>query len=368
MFHAPRGRARVRLATPGGSAWDARVENGSAALGRPAARRGPDAEICADERTWERLADDLGAGMEAFSRGRLRIRRNLHVGVGFLAATGGGTGPGRLRFREVRTREGRLAVLEAGQGEPLLMLHGLGGTKQSFLPTVAALAPHRRLVAVDLPGFGDSDKPVGTYTPSMFCRWVAALLDELGIERCHLLGHSLGGRVALEVGFRHPERVAALVLMTPSLAWLRERRWAPLLRLVRPELGLLQPTPRPVVEAVVRRLIPGSDGEGPGAVAADEFMRSYLDARGRAAFYAAARQIYLEEPDAFWKRLRTLAPESLFIWGRNDGLVPLGFVRYVEEALPSAQHLELDSGHIPQLERPRETHAAISRFLAERGL
>ncbi|MBW3534939.1 MAG: alpha/beta fold hydrolase, partial [Gemmatimonadetes bacterium] len=54
---------------------------------------------------------------------------------------------------------------------------------------------------VDLPGFGDSDKPVGSYTPSMFCRWVAALLDELGIERCHLLGHSLGGRVALEVGF-----------------------------------------------------------------------------------------------------------------------------------------------------------------------
>lgn len=66
--------------------------------------------------------------------------------------------------------------------------------------------------------------------------------------------------------------------------------------------------------------------------------------------------------------LRTLAPESLFIWGRRDGLVPSGFVRHVEEALPSAQHVELDYGHIPQLERPREMHAAISRFLRSRPL
>ncbi len=249
-----------------------------------------------------------------------------------------------------------------------MLLHGLGGTKQSVLPTVAALAGERRLVAVDLPGFGDSDKPLAGYTPSMFCSWIAALLDELGIERCHLLGHSLGGRVALEVGFRHPDRVEALVLMTPSLAWLRERRWAPLLRLVRPELGLIQPTPKPVADAIVRRLVPGARGDGPGAAAVDEFMRSYLGARGRAAFYATARQIYLEDPDAFWKRLRTLAPESLFIWGRRDGLVPRGFVRHVEEALPSAQHVELDCGHLPQLERPRETHAAISRFLRSRPL
>lgn len=367
-FHAPEGRARVRLSTPDGRAWDARVQGRRARLVAAAARTAPDAEIRADEATWERVASDLRGGMEAYARGRLRVRRNLHVGVGFLAATSGVDGPGRLRFGEVRTRHGRLAVLEAGKGEPLLLLHGLGGTKQSFLPTVAALAGERRLVAVDLPGFGDSAKPVASYTPSMFCSWIVALLDELGIERCHLLGHSLGGRVALELGFRDPDRVEALVLMTPSLAWLRERRWAPLLRLVRPELGLIQPTPKPVADAIVRRLVPGARGEGPGAAAVDEFMRSYLGARGRAAFYAAARQIYLEDPDAFWKRLRTLAPESLFIWGRRDGLVPSGFVRHVEGALPSAQHVELDCGHLPQLERPRQTHAAISDFLRSRPL
>lgn len=366
-LHLPGGRARVRLAVGDEQAWDVRIEGGRARL-TDRGRGEPDALIRADPATWKRMAADLRGGMDAYGAGRLRVRRNLHVGVGFLAATSGLEGPGRLRFREVRTARGRMAVLEAGEGEPLVLLHGLGGTKQSFLPTVAALAPGRRLVAVDLPGFGDSDKPVARYTPQMFGEWVSALLDELGLDRCHLLGHSLGGRVALEVGFREPDRIAALVLMTPSLAWLRERPWAPFLRLVRPELGLIQPTPRIVADAVVRRMIPGSRGEGAAAAAVDEFMRAYAGARGRAAFYAAARQIYLEEPERFWEQLRTLAPESLFIWGARDGLVPSSFAHHIEDALPQARHVELDSGHVPQLERPRELHGAIEAFLRERPL
>ena len=99
----------------------------------------------------------------------------------------------------------------------------------------------------------------------------------------------------------------------------------------------------------------------------DEFLRVYLTPRGRAAFYAAARQIYLEEPegdDGFWTRLKTLRPEALFVWGRKDQIVPLAFARHVSEAVPRAQHVELDCGHVPQLERPRETHAAVLQFLA----
>jgi pimeloyl-ACP methyl ester carboxylesterase len=113
----------------------------------------------------------------------------------------------------------------------------------------------------------------------------------------------------------------------------------------------------------VRSLIPGATGDGWAAAGADEFLRTYLTARGRAAFYAAARHIYLEEPEKFWRRLAQLATDSLFIWGRNDPLVPLGFARHVQRALPTARHVELDCGHIPQLERPRETHQAIARFL-----
>ena len=89
---------------------------------------------------------------------------------------------------------------------------------------------------------------------------------------------------------------------------------------------------------------------------------------GRAAFYAAARQIYLEEPhgkEGFWPRLRTLQADALFVWGRRDRLVPIAFARHVKEALPHARHLELDCGHVPQVERPEQTHAALAAFLSD---
>ena len=107
------------------------------------------------------LEHDVAAGMDAFRRGRLRVRRNLHLGVGFLAATAGATGPGRFRFHRARTKAGEFSVLEAGTGAPIVMLHGLGGTKASFLPSVAALAGSFRVIAVDMLGFGDSSKPLG---------------------------------------------------------------------------------------------------------------------------------------------------------------------------------------------------------------
>jgi pimeloyl-ACP methyl ester carboxylesterase len=170
--------------------------------------------------------------------------------------------------------------------------------------------------------------------------------------------------VALEVALHAPERVRALGLLAPSLAWRRERPWASLLRFVRPELGAIQPAPRAVVERIVDRVVPGGS-DGWAAAGVDEFMRAYMTRRGRAAFYAAARQIYLEEPEGahgFWTRLRSLEPPALFVWGRQDKLVPLAFARHVSEAVPVAEHLELDCGHVPQLERPRETHDALERF------
>jgi pimeloyl-ACP methyl ester carboxylesterase len=247
------------------------------------------------------------------------------------------------------------------------MIHGLGATKVSFLPTLAALAPHHRAVAVDLPGFGDSDKPIlAPYNARYFARTMTALLDALELDRASFVGNSMGGRVAIEVGLQSPERVSRIALLAPSLAWLRDRPWAPYLRWVAPQLGLIQPAPRPIVDGIVRRLIPGADEEWTAA-GIDEFLRSYLTPRGRAAFYAAARNIYLENPhgpDGFWTRLPELKPPSLFVWGRRDPIVPIRFARHVRESLPHAEHLELACGHVPQLERPKQTHEALLRFLA----
>src|SRR5688572_24948357 len=313
-----RREARIRLEGPGVGEWDAVIKDDAATL-EPADGKAPDAIITADGRTWHKLATDLRGGMDAFRAGRLTVRRDLHLGVGFLAATARTNGDETaLRFTAVDTEIGEISTMQAGIGPPVVLLHGLGATKASFLPTLAALAPHHRVIAIDLPGFGDSTKPLNApYHAPYFARSVVGLLDALDMQQADVVGNSMGGRVAIEVGLRHPDRVRRLALLAPSLAWLRDRRWAPLLRLVPPQLGAIQPAPRAIVEGIVRRLVPGG-AEGWSAAGVDEFLRSYLTPNGRAAFYAAARNIYLEEPHGekgFWTRLPELRTPSLFVWG-----------------------------------------------------
>ena len=105
-----------------------------------------------------------------------------------------------------------------------------------------------------------------------------------------------------------------------------------------------------------------------GDAGVDEFLRSYLTPRGRAAFYEAGRNIMLDEPhgeQGLWTRLATLRPPALFVWGDSDRLVPAGFSRHVAEAVPGARQVILpECGHVPQVERPEETNALLQSFFA----
>ena len=357
-------RVRIRLISDAGE-WDAVLFGTSVQL--VPARGRPDAEISAPDEVWRRLALDVERGMDHFHAGRLRIRRNLHHGVGFLAATSGRRDPERLEFRSHHTSTGRISTMEAGSGEPLICLPGLGGTKASFMTTLTALAHERRVIAIDLPGFGDSDKPVtGRYDAAWFADVVVELLDELGLEQADLIGNSMGGRVALETGLRARNRVGRIVLLSPAMPWLRRERTLDLiLRAPLPLLGLLQPAPRAIVEPIVRRLIP-SGNEGWIAAGLDEFLRAFCTPSGRFAFYESARNIARDEPEGpegLWHRLGSMEQETMFVWGRHDTLVPIAFMKHVERALPAAKHLELNCGHVPQLEAAAQTHAAVSDFL-----
>jgi pimeloyl-ACP methyl ester carboxylesterase len=367
VLDIPGGSARIRLGVEGEPEWDAVITDYGADL-FPAGDEKFDAELIADEKTWRQIADDVGFGMSAFSDSALRVRQNLHLGVGFLAATSGIVDPGRMEFKAVDTGAGRISTLTAGQGEPVICIHGLGGTKASFLTTIEALSTDRRVIAIDLPGFGDSDKPIeAPYDAPWFAATVIELLDELGIEQAHLVGNSMGGRVAIEAGLLYPERVRSMVLLAPALAWLRDRRWRWLLRGPLPKLGLIQPAPRVITDPLVRGLVPGGR-KGWTAAGIDEFLRSFLTPRGRVAFYESARNIYMDEPhgeEGLWTRMEKLSPPALFVWGQKDTLVPIGFRKHVERVLPSASHLELGCGHVPQMEEPVATHDEMRLFYAD---
>jgi pimeloyl-ACP methyl ester carboxylesterase len=178
----------------------------------------------------------------------------------------------------------------------------------------------------------------------------------------------MGGRVALEIALQHPERVRSVAALCPAVAFVK-RDFHPLVKLLRPELGLLpHKLRRGMVERRLWSLFCDPDALDPSVadVVVDEFQRIYGSAGARVAFYASARNIYLDRPfgrGGFYPRLSALEPPALFVWGTHDKLIPPGFRRHVAEALPGAEQIVLDGcGHVPQVERPEQTAGMLRRL------
>lgn len=366
-----RAIVQIRISDLGRS-WEVELR-GDRCKVRTSPRSEPDVTIGTDAATWLDLREGRLSGLDAFRQRRLWARGDLDAAVGFEGLFRlPDDRPPLLRLHDVRVRGARISCLTAGHGpRRAILIHGLGGTKSSFYETVAALSPDHTVHAIDLPGFGSSSKPLASYGPDFFARHVLRLMDALAVDRADLVGNSLGGRIALEVGLRAPSRVRSLSLLAPSMAFRRGRGLAPLVRVLRPELAALPPvvSPRQVSDRFWQ-MIAHPDRVDPSVadLAADEFFRSHRSRSGRIAFYAAARQIYLEAPHGprgFWTRLENLRPPALFIWGSEDRLVPARFSRHVETALPEASQVVLpECGHVPQVELPERTHELVREFIA----
>jgi pimeloyl-ACP methyl ester carboxylesterase len=356
-----------------GQTWEIRLTEAEARVRRGVTCTRPDVTIGTDADTWLRLRNAEMSGIEAFHQRLLYARGDLDLAVGFEGRFARPDGrPPLLRLHDVRLPGRRVRTLTMGEGDQdVLLLHGLGAAKSSFFETAAALAPHFRVHAIDFPGFGASSKPtLGPYTARWFADTVIGVMDELGIDDAHLVGNSMGGRVAIEVGLRNPDRVRALGLLCPAVAFVR-RAWHPLVRLLRPEFGLLpHKYPRRAVASQLWSLFCDADTLDPALadIVVDEFQRIYRSPAARFAFLSAARNIYLDAPwgkNGFYARLADLEAPALFIWGTHDQLIPVGFKKHVAEWLPSARQIVLENcGHVPQIERPEVTQNLLRAFFA----
>src|SRR3954463_11656269 len=356
-----------------GHTWEVRCTTHGARVRAGVTGRDPDVVIGTDADTWLRLRRGELSGVEAFSQRRLYARGDLDLAVGFEGMFRLPNGrPPLLRIHDlVLEYVVRVSTLTMGHGPDVLLLHGLGATKASFFDTAAALSRRYRVHVLDLPGFGGSSKPaLARYGARFFARSVLGAMDALEIDRAHLVGNSMGGRVAIEVGLREPDRVGGLGLLCPALAFAR-RGYQPLVRLLRPELGLLPHSlGRGRIEKQFWSMFADRDLVDPSVadIVVDEFERIYRSAGARLAFLASARSIYLDAPfgrDGLFPRMESLEPPALFVWGSHDKLTPAGFRRHVERWLPSAEQIVLDGcGHVPQVERPERTNGLLVRFFA----
>ncbi len=353
-----------------GHTWEVRCTSRAARVRKGGSRRRPDVTLSTDADTWLRLRQGEFSGIDAFQRRLLAVRGNLDYAIAFegLFRLVGGRPP-LLQIHEIPVGRHRISTLTMGRGPDVLLLHGLGGTRASLFETAAALSRTYRVHAPDLPGFGSSCKPaLGGYNARWFAEIMFGLMDRLEIPRAHVVGNSMGGRVAIEMGLNAPERIGALGLLCPAVAWIR-RGLHPIVRLLRPELGLLPHTfRRSVVASQFWSMFYDRDLIDPAVadLVVDEFQRIYHTAGARYALLASARNIYLEAPfgrNGFYRRLAELQPPALFVWGSHDRLVPPAFSRHVQKVLPQAEQVTIDGcGHVPQVERADETNELLLSF------
>lgn len=355
-----------------GHTWEVRCTSRAARVRKGGSRRPPDVTLSTDAATWLRLRRGEFSGIDAFQRRLLGVRGNLDHAIAFegMFRLPGGRPP-LLEVHDIPVGRHRISTLTMGRGPDVLLLHGLGGTRASLFETAAALSGTYRVHAPDLPGFGSSCKPaLGGYNARWFAEIMFGLMDRLEIPRAHVVGNSMGGRVAIEMGLNAPDRIGALGLLCPAVAWIR-RGLHPIVRLMRPELGLLpHGFRRSVVASQFWSMFYDRDLIDPAVadLVVDEFQRIYHTAGARYALLASARNIYLEAPfgrHGFYRRLAELQPPALFVWGSHDRLVPPAFSRHVRKWLPQAEQVTIDGcGHVPQVERAAETNELLLSFFA----
>ncbi|MPZ70533.1 MAG: alpha/beta fold hydrolase [Actinobacteria bacterium] len=366
--HEGRWRLHVGRAYP----RDVVVRDGTCTVGKPSGR--PDAEIFAPADVWKQMYDGKLSGIEAFAAGDLNVRGSIEKALRFETMferpDAGGL---EYSIEMVKVGRARVSTLFAGDpsAEPLVLMHGLGATKSSWLTVVPELARRYRVVAVDLPGFGASSKPRARYDAEFLASSMIEFLDVLGYESAMFAGNSMGGRVAMEIAMLEPERAKAIACLCPAAAFSnRPALW--LVKLARPELGFFAPRlPRSQIISGLRQLFADPEvlQQGWYEAATDDFLSSWRSPRTRMAFFAAARHIYLDEPlgDAgFWARLRMMQTPSLFIYGAKDALITHRFGGRVQRELPSAE-VEVwdDCGHVPQIEHPLMTADRLLGFFGQ---
>ena len=261
----------------------------------------------------------------------------------------------------------RVAYLDEGAGDVLLLIHGIGGSTDCWRGVVHKLASRYRVIAVDLLGHGQSDKPRGDYSLGAFAVWLRDFLDALDIREATVIGHSFGGGVALQFAHQHKEYCRRLVLISsgglgPDLGPLLRMMSLPGAELVLP---LIASPPAVQVGKVLRKRALSS---GRGATRYSETLKGLAalsNRHSRAAFLRTLRSVVDHRGQAVCalNRLRTDLP-TMIIFGDQDRCIPVAHAHSAHNAIPgSVLHVIPGVGHQPQVQCPDTVARLVGEFI-----
>jgi pimeloyl-ACP methyl ester carboxylesterase len=268
--------------------------------------------------------------------------------------------------RDVVGKSARVRVREVGSGKPLLLLHDFLSDHGEWAGVEAPLAARFRLISVDLPGFGESEKPAPSRFKYDFDHFADALVEVAGAldaAPLSVCGHGLGGAIAIALAERHPSMIDRVVLVSPPLFGSQLVPIAKLFAL-------------PVIGAVAFKQLVGQRalswhfrrGVFASTRPATDRLERLFDVFNTPAAREAAGAVLesLRDTRTLEARLARVGSPALVVWGRKDGLAPAGHARRLSRALPDARLELLDCGHSPAEEMPERFAAVALEFLAHK--
>jgi pimeloyl-ACP methyl ester carboxylesterase len=252
----------------------------------------------------------------------------------------------------------RYAYLEGGQGEPLMLLHGFGANKDSFVRVARFLAPRYRLIVPDNIGFGESSHlPEADYAPPAQVERLRALAQALGIKRLHLGGSSMGGHIAMTYASLYPTEVASLWLLDPGGVWSAPQSE---LRKILSETGRNPLMAKSEDEFAELFALVMSD---PPFI-----LRPMLNvmARERIRNFTLEERIFKQiGADSVEKRVTGLSTPVLIVWGDQDRAIHVATAEVLHRLMPRSQVIIMPGiGHLPMIERPQQSADDYFRFRA----
>jgi pimeloyl-ACP methyl ester carboxylesterase len=264
----------------------------------------------------------------------------------------------------------RVAYRDEGDGEVLLLIHGMAGSSDTWRSVIPQLSKKFRVIAPDLLGHGESAKPRGDYSLGAFAVWLRDLLDELGVSHTTVVGHSLGGGVAMQFAYQHPDYATRLILISsgglgPDVGWVLRLLSAPGAELVLP---IIAPKPVLTLGNKLRSWMRGVGVQSPRGAELWSAYSSLSDAATREAFLRTLRSVvdYRGQAVSALNRLRLREELPVMaIWGERDDIIPVNHAYAAREARTDSR-LEVlpDVGHFAQVEAPTKVVELIEDFIA----
>ena len=276
----------------------------------------------------------------------------------------------RFPIHTLQIKGERLAYLDVGEGRPVILIHGFGGSMWQWEHQQAPLSREFRLLTPDLIGSGLSAKPDIEYRPDEMLDYFVAFMDALNIQRAALVGNSMGAGLAIGMALEHPDRVSKLVLIDGFPANVRER-------LTSPSIQRALDTPAPswlasfgnwlfgglLIESVLKEMVHDPALLTPAVVERSNrnrqrpgVMRPLMTARGTLPLWETG----------YAKRIGQIRHPTLIIWGEEDRVFPIAVGEDLHRTITPSSLVRIpNAGHIPQWEQPDLVNPAMIDFLRQ---